>query len=908
MKENAYKSNFISTLILGITLLLLPQITFAQSSEAVLDQTFSYTCDQKSITAILLDLSQLSATSIAFDAALFSDKQKSMRATDTALRDILTEVLEGTSVYFEATTAGIQLRKKIILRNYIISGFIEDAETGERLVAATLYDPVSQRGAVSNAYGFFSLTLPQGAHRLECSYLGYQPIQQALDLQASESISFQLKPSLSLQPIEVLASTSANDSRLPFFQPGKAFGAKAIAQVPALGGESDVFRYLQTQPGITTGTDGIGGMHVRGGSTDQNLILLDGVPIFNPSHSLGLFSIFNSAIIKSVTLQRSGFSARYGGHLASVLDLRSKDGNVKHFQSELAVSTVATKLSAEIPFANERGGLMIATRRSHLDPLIKFTSRRNYEFQDITGETNYSFYDLNAKVNFKAGKKDRLYVSFYKGEDKYFDFYNWNFEISDYYEEYASDYQNTQSFGWGNTIAAFRWNHVFGDRLFSNVTLTNSRFSYQSFNAYNESILEYGETIEEDYYTRFYSDIEDVRLKIDFDFYWNANHQISWGLSGLQRQFEPGSISESLQIAETPLTDNIIADYFQDLIPSEKFSASTISLYVEDQIRLGAKANLSIGLRHAFYNSPDSLFQSLQPRLLLAYRPSPGLQLSLSASRMSQFLHLLTAADAGLPTDLWVPATARVGPQHGWEMALNIDHRINKNWRWHVAPYYKVMEGVLAFAQDASLPGLQEQNANFWEDEVVVGTGEAYGVETQLQWKTSRSSCHINYTWSRSFRTFSTLNDGNSFPFRFDRPHLININFQHHWNKKWSAQLHWNYGSGQPITFLLSEAPYFPLNNFGQEATASLSTTNGYRLPNYHRLDVNVSYQFHKGKHQHSFILGAYNLYRAYNPIYTYRVTDSIYDDLGGDYDEPGLSIIPTISYSWRFGKSDPSL
>jgi len=872
---------------------------FSQTTtNPIFEKRLDYHCEQKTTAEILIELSQLLELSIGFDNESLDNKLRSYSFRNKSLSEILKSILIVQNQDFLFVDDGILLTKKKIIDQFIISGFIEDKSTGEALIAATIYNPDSGKGTVSNEFGYFSLKTTAGAVILEASYLGYEKVELPISVERNHSVRFSLEPSLSFEPVEVVETkVGLRKNTLPFSNELQ-MNSTTLKAVPALGGEPDLFRYLQQQPGITSGADGLGGLHVRGGNVDQNLIMLDGVPIFNPSHALGLFSIFNSSIVNSATMHRSGFSARFGGHLSSVLDVRSKEGNIKSFAASVDLSTMATKAMIELPFGNEKGGFLLAMRRTHLDPLIIRQSSKVKTRNGSTGNTNFNFYDINAKVNFKPGLKDRFFLSFYRGADDYNDFTAWesDFEIDDSTSQFYA--QEEQYIDWSNTIGSLRWNHLYGDRLFSNVTGTISRFNYQNLNVYLSDILVDGNEEFSDFYNRFYSSIVDFRLKTDFDFYLNSNHKIIWGAEYLNRNFEPGSLSGDARLIINPDEDYFFEDLIPDVDTINYFPTSEFNIYLEDQIKIGENWVVNLGLRNSFLFGTDYNFNSLQPRLKINYQPSNKIGLELGASRMTQFLHLVTASDAGLPNDLWVPSTANVLPQHAWEVSSSFGYQHSDKLRVSTSVYYKYLENVLAYSQEASLPTLMDNDPDFWEEQVEQGTGLAYGWETQVQYIHSNRQLAINYTLANSNRAFENLNNGFVFPSRYDRRHVLQINYSQRFKAQWELQLGWTYRSGQPISLIKVPYEFSPLSTPNGIETELVGDVNSFQLIDYHRLDGNLKWNSKNLKHQLTF--GAYNIYNFKNPIYAYQVESEVTGDDDGIRSQLGLGIIPTIGYHWK--------
>ncbi len=900
LEKGSVRSNRKAYLVFWTIFLFIHINLIGQTPTAnILEQRFSYSYIDKTIPEVLIEISQLAAFSISFDAGNFNEKRKSWTFQNKTLDYILSKTLKQSNVTYFLTEDAIILESIKVIQEKIFSGFIQDGDTGERLIAATIYHPVSKQGTITNAYGFFSISLPMGTVEVEVSYLGYENKVLSFQLDQDQTQVIELAPSVTFSPVEIVAAKLDSQQLSTYLSTSKRMSRATLEAVPALGGEPDIFRFLQSQAGITSGSEGLSGLHVRGGNVDQNLILMDGVPVFGPSHALGLFSIFNTSTIKTANLERSGFSARYGGNLSSVIDVRTLEGNVKKVKANIGLSSIATKALVEVPFGNGLGGIMIAGRRTHLDPIIKNQSAIiKSEFDEI-GFNNFNFYDFNLKSNLKLNSKNRIYLSFYRGADSYYDWSEWegDFILDDSTSlTYASNYL---SIDWSNTIGSFRWNHLFGNKLFMNTTLTLSRFNYQNFSTYSADYLsDNGELEIYDDFSRFYSNILDYRAKVDFDYFLNSQHKLIWGASFLRRNFEPGSLSGEARI-EQGSTENY---EFEDLVPDanfgDLFSTNEIDVYVEDQIELGSQWTFNLGLRHSFFFEYFSMYHSLQPRIKIKYEVSPKHYFELSGSKMTQFLHLLSASGAGLPNDLWVPSTDVIGPQHAWEASLSTGIELNKKWKIHSSIYYKKMNGILTYAPDASLPTLQNNDPEFWEEEVEVGSGDAYGWENQLQRVGKNNRLEMNYTYSQSNRFFENLNDGFSFEYRYNRPHNFNLFYQYLINQNWKVQMTWTLKSGQPISLLTVPNYLSPLNTSSSIGAENLEgAINNYILPIYHRIDLEADFTFGKGKHR--LVFGIYNLYNRDNPIFAYEISNNFDPEDNGIEFQPGLGLIPTLGYSW---------
>lgn len=871
-------------------------ITSSLVGQSILQKRLDFKISNSSISNALLSLSEQADFPIIFSSKLVSTKQRcTVDLKGKTVREIIDAILQSTGVSVKESNGRLILFKTPP-RRYTISGYVQDAKSGEGLVSANVWEAASGRGVSTNDYGFFSLSLEEGAVELHFSYLGYEKAIKSLRLNAAQQLKVKLTPSLTLREVVVLDDRSRESFRR--YLPGRGIGINAaeVEEVPTLVGESDLFRFLQLQGDVQTGSDGIGGLHVRGGNTDQNLILLDGVPVYNPSHTLGLFSIFNTNTIKSVRFVKDDFSAKYGGRLSSVIDVRTKEGNTEAFSFQGEVGVLASKVLLEGPILGKKGGFLLAARRTHIDPLITSISRRQKRRFDDEGETNYAFHDITAKTHLNLSRNDRLFLSFYHGADAYRDRTDWNLSFED--TSLVSRFR--QKISWGNTIGSLRWNHTFGQQLFSNTTLTLSEYRYKSQNIGFFEERTPDSLYQSNLYTGFASKINDAALKTDFEYFPSEKHHILFGGGITFRNFRPGSIEEENNelIGDNidQLNDDLGLFSFSDSIPTQE-----LDLYIEDKIKLSQKVNLSVGLHAATFFSTNKDYFSLQPRLGLSFQTAKGYTTLLSFSRMTQFLHLLTTSGSGFPNDLWVPSTAAVKPQHAWQVSLAESYIFDENWSGKVDIYYKKMTQLINYREGASLPSLSEPNPIFWEEDITTGEGWSYGTSLQLQYKEEQFSAWLSAAAAVSERQFAEVNNGERYPYRYQHPFSFNLQMTRYLSEKVSLSLGWDYGSGQPITLLVSNYPFVPLDNLSAGPTERIGVVNGFRMPAYHRLDIAMVIDWGKQRWKHQLNLGIYNVYNRANTYYQYWLDDLYYPEDNGLQSQPALPILPSMSYKLSF-------
>ncbi len=770
----------------------------------------------------------------------------------------------------------------ISAQKFTISGYITDSESGEPLIAANVFAPQLAAGAVSNTYGFYSLTLERrDSLRLVFSYIGYQPQDTTVALAANNALHIALQPFIELATVEVKADRGERIEERT--QMGRMeVPVEQIKRIPALLGEVDVLKSLQLLPGVQSGGEGQNGLYVRGGSPDQNLVLLDGVPVYNVSHVLGIFSVFNADAIKNVTLTKGGFPARYGGRLSSVLEINMKEGNTKAFHGEGSVGLISSKLTLEGPIIKDKTSFLISARRTYADlifrPIIKATQPPGENF-----DLALYFYDLNAKIQHKFNDRHRLYISAYSGSDVFKSTFRFDTDAF------------SGGIDWGNIISAARWNWQITPRLFANTTLTYSRYRIDILSDQESRF----NNQEEKFSAKYFSGIEDLGGKIDFDFIPSPDHYIRFGGGVTNHAYSPGALSLRSRIGTIVDLDTLIG--------SNRAFSTEYFLYAEDDFSLGA-LKINAGLHASAFDVQGKFYTSLQPRLGLRYLMNNNLALKAGFSTMAQYINLLTSEALSLPTDLWVPSTRRILPQQSWQVAAGLARTIRDEFEFSIEGYYKKMDNVISFKEGASfLFGLD----NDWQDKVTQGTGESYGLELFLQKKIGKTTGWIGYTLSWNWRQFDDINGGKRYPFRYDRRHDISFVINHDFGKRFGLSAAWVYGTGNAVTLNTFRYPvqvYYSSSN-GQEYSwytdvESGGQRNAFRMSDYHRLDVSFEIRQlrPKSKWESKWVIGAYNVYWRRNPYY---ITTGTKIENGVErrvFREISiLPFVPSLSYQFKF-------
>lgn len=767
-----------------------------------------------------------------------------------------------------------------------VSGYIRDSLTGENLAGVNIFEPLSGKGVISNPFGFYSLSLPgYDSLIIVYSYIGYTPQHIQLKSVINQNLDIALKSGIDLD--EVVVSYEKHPVNVPEISIVN-IPIEQIKRIPAFMGEADVLRAFQLMPGIQGGKEGTSGIYVRGGSPDQNLILLDDIPLYFVNHIGGFISVFNPEAIKSVDLYKGGFPARFGGRLSSIMDIRMKEGNMKEYSGNISVGILSSKFTIEGPVKEDKTSFIISARRSMVD---LFT--RGYQLLETDGKYSpgYTLYDLNTKINHIIDPKNRLFLSLYSGRDRLF-IKQSDFTVS---PDFPFKLKSENDLNWGNHCLALRWNHVYSNQLFSNITFGYTRFFYNSESDVYKADKD-TDKIVGTLSNHYNSSIDDILGKIDFDYYL-SEHQLKFGGGTTLHKFVPNmSKFQQSGSAEIPVD---ISYGSQITRPLEFYS------YFEDSYNMSNKLSINAGIHWSNFWVYDAFYPSLQPRLISNYKLNENLSIKASYTRMTQAVHLLSKSTAGLQADLWVPATRDVPPQNSSLLVIGVAGNtfLTKQMAWSVESFYKRMNKLIEFSDGASF----FSGSADWQDKIEKnGKGSVYGFEFLVQKKQGKTTGWIAYTWSKNMRIFENLNNGEPFPYKYDRRHDISITFNHKFNEETDFSAVWVFATGKALTLpsaqyeqlvLDMENMYF-LGYFYDEVHI-YDKRNNYREPNYHRLDLALNFTKELTKGIRIFSLGLYNSYNHMNPYYLYFDLDK-----NGNkklYSYTLFPVIPSFSYNYKF-------
>ena len=797
--------------------------------------------------------------------------------------------------------------------SHTISGYVTDGKSQETLLGASVYDAATMKGAVTNNFGYYTLKLPDGPVDFRVSFVGYDPYQARFDLKNDTVINVFLAQSNQLNEVTVTAramesnvkGTQMSTIEMPVLQ---------LKKVPALFGETDVIKALQLLPGVQSGTEGSAGMYVRGGGPDENLILLDGVPLYNVNHAAGFFSAFNADAIKNVTLYKGNFPARFGGRLSSVVDVRMKDGDMYEYHGNASIGLIASKINVEGPIIKGKTSFNFSFRRTYYDlftaPLANIIAKMETQTGKNSAWAGYYFYDLNLKVNHKFSDKDRLFFSLYSGDDKVYARIKYKDE---YYNDYNGDVNSLEKLNlnwkWGNRIAALRWNHVIQPSLFMNVTGTYTQYRHSMEAGFSSETIGSQSSYLESMDMGAHSGIYDVSAKADFDYKPFENHDVKFGANLTYHTYSPTVAAIHLKQSENQQTGFSCDSVSNDA----KIRALETDLYVEDNWEINNFFKLNAGLHYSTFSVDHKTYHSLQPRLSARALLTENFSLKAGYAYMSQYIHLLSNNAISLPTDLWVPVTGRIIPMNAHQVAFGAFYDW-KGFEFSVEGYYKKMANVMEYKDGSSFFSLDQSD---WQDKVVMGDGWSYGIELFAQKQVGKFTGWVGYTWAHADRLFNRpgqeLNFGEVFPAKYDRRHDLNIVLMYEFNDRIDVGATWIYSSGNCATLPLQSYHGPEIHGQGYlyydpPTVQHVGSRNNYRFNSYQRLDLVANFHKQKKHCERIFSINVYNTLCHNNPFIVYPREQKVTDHTGQTVARYKtlrqiciFPIIPTVSWQYKW-------
>ncbi|NQV02763.1 MAG: TonB-dependent receptor [Bacteroidia bacterium] len=771
-----------------------------------------------------------------------------------------------------------------VLPSFVISGYLRDNLTGEALIGANVVVRKLSKGTTTNPYGFYSLSLPQGTHDVEFSYMGFGEEIRPLELKRDTVISVDLHET-SLGMREVVISARDNEQLPAVNQPGDfSFSGATLDKLPGFAGDVDVLKALQLLPGIKSYGDGSSLYYVRGGNNDQNLLMIDEAPIYNPSHLFGFYSVLAPDAVNDMEIYKGDFPARYGGRASSVINITAREGNMKRFSFGGNLGPYASSLTIEGPIVKEKASFLISGRLSTLNWL-------NYLVDDA-GSFDLYFYDINAKINLKPTRKDRIFLTFFSGRDEF--------------NRFTNSVYRTYGISWDNLATSIRWNHLFNPKLFSNTTLNFSNYDYFLY-------------LSSDHNSYWQSSIGNLTLKSDFTWFLNPGNTLRSGFAVSRFHSNPGNVTqqgdeEQLEVREVP-----------------KYTSMEYVLYLSNEQKIGKRLSLNYGIRLPVWqdfgstsiyffdanhtvidtvavgkNTSYDLFFSPEPRVSVGFALNQFSSLKASYSRTTQFMQLLSNATGPFTSlEVWAPAGPNIQPLKTDQVTLGYFLKFaSSSFFFSAEGFYKYFRNHIDYADHANLlynPLL--------EGELRFGKAWSYGLELMLQKPAGKLSGWIGYTWSRAQIKTPEVNDGNTYPAGFDSPNNLCVYLSYDTRKRWSFSANWVFMTGNPIT---SPVGFYQYNGY---SVPVYGEKNNNRLPDYHRLDLSVIYRLNRPekRFRHHLAVTLYNAYGRANP---FSVSYNKYHDDQGRFVVPSnleggyelvptmisvAGIIPSINYQFKF-------
>ncbi len=822
---------------------------------------------------------------------------------------LLQKAFENQPVDFEISGKHILLHKRRLpqktgSRKFTISGYVTDGASSETLIGANVLDKRQQTGTATNPFGFYTLTLPEGEVELSFSYLGYETRHSSFRLAGDTTMNIRLNSNNQLAEVVIVSakkeagvrSTAMGSHEIPMAQ---------IQHTPAILGEADVLKTIQLMPGVQAGVEGFSGLYVRGGGPDQNLVLLDGIPVYNADHMFGIFSIFTPEAVKKVTLFKSSFPARYGGRLSSIVDVRTNDGDQKRYHGTISLGTLTSKLHLEGPISKERTSFSLSARTTHTLPVEAVLKKKEETF-------NYYFYDLNAKISHRFNHRNRIFLSVYQGRDQYkyqtkgtMSYHNDNMEMSQY------KHSDKNNINWGNTIIAGRWNHIFNSKLFGNTSVAYNSYRMLINGKIDEERRRNNRTHSFQYDFSYRSGIEDWSFQTDFDYTPNPMNDIRFGLKYTRHRFTPETTSSRIREKEN---GSVSQDTLYRGTSNGYLTGHESTFYLEDKFDIGERLSVNAGIHISLFHTQGKNYLSAQPRVSAHYKFGNGFSVKSAYSQMTQYVHLLSSTSISMPTDLWVPITKNIRPMHSHQYSTGIYYTGIPGWELSLETYYKQMKNVLEYQDGVSFLG----NSTDWEKRVEMGTGRSMGVEFMAQKSVGRTTGWIAYTLAKSDRQFKdgSISNGQRFPYKYDRRHNVSICLNHRFSDRIDIGATWIYNTGGAITIPQQQTAILKPDGTIEE-TGYISHRNNYRLPASHRLNIGINFHKKGKRGVRTWNISLYNAYNAMNPTIVYAERKYHYagnypDGNGGMLYVPEsgrtvikkltlLPCIPSVTYTFKF-------
>jgi len=827
------------------------------------NEKFQINQSNVTLSEILKEIERKTDVRLVYSDDIINSGRKVSLSGSYTISEALQSLFKNTDIRFNYSKGKVILYqvKNEKKKRHVLSGYIREKESQELLPLANVYLPELGTGVPANGYGFYSITLPEDSLTIVFSYAGYSSTKIRLKITEDQELNMDLQSNHLLKEVVVVSSSEKESEKVEIGHINLPIDQ--MKNVPFILGEKDIFKVLQLLPGVKRGTEGSSGFYVRGGGSDQNLILLDDAPVYNANHLFGFFSAFNGNAIKSIDFFKGGFPARYGGRLSSILDMHMKEGNQNKTTGAASIGLISSNFTIEGPVKKGKISALFAARRTYFDVFAK---------PFINSGQGYYFYDVNSKINFNISDRNKIYLSGYFGKD----------------DLHLKTDNNDYAFGWGNQTATLRWNHQFSNKIFSNTS-----FIFSNFNLSSSSNRSYQDTT---YISRYTTAIRDFNIKYDADIFASSSHHVRVGLNIIAHRFTPGAliVKEQTNLNFTDLNNQV-----NDL---------ETALYAEDEWQATQNLSFNMGLRlSGFSPTLNSMTVNPEPRITARYQLSDNWAVKAAYTKMNQYIHLLSNTGLGLPTDLWVPSTAKVPHETSRQAVFGIVHDLpNKRVSISIEAYSKKSDNIINYKPGSSFLSIDRPTSEQyipWEDKVTSGQSWSNGIELLIQKKTGRLNGWIGYTLSKTEVQFDEINFGQKFYALYDRRHDLSVVAIYELNSKIRLSGTFILQSGNRIT--VPQTQYLAINNDLlrlQAGSWNLVTDygpkNSFLTPVYHRLDLGI--QFHKKKRNYERVweIGLYNAYYRKNPFLYEVSVDNNHTYLKGVNIFP---VVPSFSYHINF-------
>ncbi len=851
--------------------------------DSIAQKTFTLNLNKVQMSDILNDISKQTgmlfsyknATVVKLGKYSFSNKQLTLAV-------FCNEYLKSRDINYVFIPPNIIVLnpfKPTIPKAFTINGFVSDSASGEKLISSNILLPKENVGVASNYEGFFSIQTHNDTLYMQISYIGYQT--KYIELPIADNLRLDIKLSQSLN-LPIVIVTNEEDKNSLTQENGNliTLKGKKITDLSPLFGESDVFRTLQLLPGIQSVGEGAPGLFVRGGSPDQNLVLLDGIQIYNPIHIFGFYSIFNPGIVKNVALNKGSFPAKYSGRLSSVIDVITVDGNSHKIQGEAMLGIMGSRLSIDGPIGkSHKTTFMVSGRRSHIDLLLAPFLKANLSTQNAGFLTAYYFYDINAKIVHRFNKNAKITLSFYNGGDNIS--LNNSFKLDNLQHKIKE--KDRQSFAWGNKVAAIRWGQILSSKTILKTTAWYSSYDFGNTSRYSFEETTKDSSSENFFDYRFESFIRDIGVNSDIEYFITEKWKLNGGVQFISHMFQPGVTSLTSNLPNLEPAVNI----------TETSMGNEASVYIDNGFNVGKKIKVNLGLNYTEFLVQSKQYPSLQPRVSVMYNLNKRFIISVGYAQMQQYLHLLANSSIGIPQDLWILSSDKIMPQNNSLYNLSFKQEL-KFVDIGLDLFYKNMNNVIDYKDGENYL----KNTNNWEDKITIGTGKAMGIELFIEKEIGRFTGWIGYCLSNSTRQFADINEGKPFLYRYNRTHDLSSTASYKINDRNTISINFIYATGTPIT--IPEQIYSGLSASTPTVDIFIpGKRNNFIMADYNRLDINYSnYKKNKlGIRVWSF--GFYNVYNKQNPFF-----------ISPGYNDNGervlrqvtlFPIIPSITYKQEF-------